>query len=424
MAVPSNFVATTDNPIDPDQFNTYVQTVASVDTLRGFIGSPVMVIELQGTVSVGDGGQGNFYWNAAGTAPDDDGVTTVTPAGSNPGQWTRIPSALTGIVNLTNAINFADAGNITAAATTDIGSAAGNYATITGNTTITAFGTATDGAWRRVRFTGTPTLTYNATSLILPTAANIIVAAGDTADLVSLGSGNWVVTNYQRFSGQALSTPTAAITTVSVQTFTGSGTYTRPPGLVSADVEMCAGGGGGGSIAAAATAGAGGGGSGGQLKALLTAAQLGATQTVTISGGGAGGATGGSNTGSAGGNVSLGSLLSCTGGAGGGGAGSQVSGGTGGTATVTVGTTKLAATGGTGGVGGFNTIAIGGNGADSIFGQGGGQGLATGAGAVNGLPGNGYGAGGAGACSASASTTQPGGNGSPGIIIITEYISV
>ena len=42
------------------------------------------------------------------------------------------------------------------------------------------------------------TLTHNATSLILPGAANITTAAGDTGTAISLGSGNWVVTDWQR----------------------------------------------------------------------------------------------------------------------------------------------------------------------------------------------------------------------------------
>jgi hypothetical protein len=60
-----------------------------------------------------------------------------------------------------------------------------------------------------VTFTGVATLTHNATSLILPTSANIITAAGDSATFISLGSGNWVCTQYQRASGLALATGTS-----------------------------------------------------------------------------------------------------------------------------------------------------------------------------------------------------------------------
>jgi hypothetical protein len=94
--------------------------------------------------------------------------------------------------------------SITAAATTDIGAAASNSITVTGNTTITALGTAPAGSERWVTFTGTPILTYNATSLILPTSANITAAAGDSAIFMSLGGGNWRCVGYARADGTSL----------------------------------------------------------------------------------------------------------------------------------------------------------------------------------------------------------------------------
>jgi hypothetical protein len=86
---------------------------------------------------------------------------------------------------------------IASAATTDLSTVGSQNVTVTGTTTITAFGTAPAGTFRRLRFSGALTLTYNATSLILPGAVNITTAAGDTLEAVSLGSGNWVVTSYQ-----------------------------------------------------------------------------------------------------------------------------------------------------------------------------------------------------------------------------------
>ncbi|MDE3021924.1 MAG: hypothetical protein KGI54_08700 [Pseudomonadota bacterium] len=94
--------------------------------------------------------------------------------------------------------------SVTAASTTDIGAAASSNILITGNTTITNLGAVAAGTVRIVRFSGTPILTYNATSLILPGSANITVAVGDCAQLESLGSGNWVCRSYQRFTGQSL----------------------------------------------------------------------------------------------------------------------------------------------------------------------------------------------------------------------------
>lgn len=79
-----------------------------------------------------------------------------------------------------------------------------NTITITGTTTITSLGTANSGIVRRLVFTTALQITHNATSLILPGAANITTAAGDVAEFVSLGSGNWRCLGYQRADGTAL----------------------------------------------------------------------------------------------------------------------------------------------------------------------------------------------------------------------------
>lgn len=75
-------------------------------------------------------------------------------------------------------------------ATTDIGAVKGSQVQVIGSATITSF-----GAWanklRFVHFSGSPTLTHNATSLILPGAANIAVTAGSTGIFRSDNSSNW-----------------------------------------------------------------------------------------------------------------------------------------------------------------------------------------------------------------------------------------
>jgi hypothetical protein len=106
--------------------------------------------------------------------------------------------------SLTGALNEAQGANIASATTTNIGAATGNYVVVTGTTTITSLGTVQAGTRRIVNFSGILILTHNGTSLILPTAANITTAAGDTATFISLGSGNWVCVNYMRASGAAL----------------------------------------------------------------------------------------------------------------------------------------------------------------------------------------------------------------------------
>ncbi len=85
---------------------------------------------------------------------------------------------------------------IASAATTDIGASSSILVAITGTVTITSFGSAPAGTFRQGRFTGVLTLTHNGTSLIIPGGASIVTAANDRFEAYSLGSGNWIVTNY------------------------------------------------------------------------------------------------------------------------------------------------------------------------------------------------------------------------------------
>ncbi|CAB4165322.1 hypothetical protein UFOVP833_48 [uncultured Caudovirales phage] len=109
--------------------------------------------------------------------------------------------------NLTSAINEAKGADIASATTTNIGAATGNFVHVTGTTTITGLGTIQAGTRRIVEFDGVLILTHNATSLILPGAANITTGAGDVATFVSEGSGNWRCVDYIRATGAALAGP-------------------------------------------------------------------------------------------------------------------------------------------------------------------------------------------------------------------------
>lgn len=106
--------------------------------------------------------------------------------------------------NASRSINLNKGADIASATTTDIGAATGNFVDITGTTTITGLGTVQTGTTRTCQFDGILTLTHNASSLILPTGANITTAAGDVAFFTSLGAGNWIATGYTRADGTAL----------------------------------------------------------------------------------------------------------------------------------------------------------------------------------------------------------------------------
>jgi hypothetical protein len=93
--------------------------------------------------------------------------------------------------------------SLASAATVSIANAASNTITVTGTVGITSLGAAaTAGIRRQVKFAAALTLTHNATSLILPTLANITTAANDVAEFLSLGGSNWLCTSYSRANGK------------------------------------------------------------------------------------------------------------------------------------------------------------------------------------------------------------------------------
>lgn len=114
-----------------------------------------------------------------------------------------------------------------------------------------------------------------------------------------------------------------AIVSVKKQSFTSSGTYTPSTGMVAAIIECQAPGGGGGGASNPGTGGCGGG--GGWSRKLVSATDVGSSQTVTVGAVGAAGASG-NHDGGTGGDTSVGALCVAHGGVGGGGGGSGTGG--------------------------------------------------------------------------------------------------
>lgn len=122
---------------------------------------------------------------------------------------------------------LASSNTIASATTTNLSTINETFITVSGTTTITGLGTVSAGIYKWLTFSGILTFTHNATSLILPGAANITTAANDTCVAKSLGSGNWQVLFYARGSGAVVGADFSSNTATSVDgeivLFSGTG---------------------------------------------------------------------------------------------------------------------------------------------------------------------------------------------------------
>ena len=260
-----------------------------------------------------------------------------------------------------------------------------------------------------------------------PTQYGVQVGGSNgTLNSLSLGTLGQVLTSNGPGSASSFQNSIIGISTVNIQVFTTSGTYTPTVGMVYCIIEAVGGGGaGGGSVANASKYSSGGsGGAGEYRRGVFSAADIGSSVSITIGSGGTG------NSGSSGGNggtTVFGSLITSNGGSGGLSSGSLSSsafsqgglGGTGGSGGSLVVNGNPGDPGMTVGGGSLN----GGTGGNSYFG---GAALApidnNPIGAVSGNSATGYGSGGSGSAGAVNASAQTGGNGSDGIVVVTEYI--
>ncbi len=124
-------------------------------------------------------------------------------------------------------VQFKDAGDVASGAALSLGD--GNLFNVTGTTAITSIGTKGIGTVVALRFAAVLTLTHHATDLVLPTAANIVTAAGDVAWFAEYAAGDWRCLGYQRASGKALAETNRLVQAVHAQSgAVATGTTTIP----------------------------------------------------------------------------------------------------------------------------------------------------------------------------------------------------
>lgn len=427
--------------------NSGVQAVFALDGVNPPVGSNVLIKN-----------------TATGMTAANEGIYTVTDAGSISTNWVLTRAAnfdtapqvnTTGLIVVQNGSTLAGTGwyNTTDIVTMDV--TAFSFAQFGTGGTVTSVGSGTGLTGGPITTTGTLSVTGALASIFGLTTVSgnmIYTTASNTYATVTPVIGGVMVmgaTTVPQWlanpgaTGRALLSGNATIaawsnfppfTSVNVQTFSGSGTYTATSGLVAANALVMGGGGGSGGCASGAgsiSSAAGGGGAAPLASGWFTAAQVGTGGTITIGAGGLA-ATAGANIGGTGGTSSIvfngaGTLtLSSTGGIGGGGDTTGITiGGLGGTGgSVAGGILASIAGAGSGDHGCHSGIlfAIGGKGADSAWGSGGlSQAVSNGSGSGN--TGTGYGSGASGAVTSQAGSINVAGSaGQPGFGVVIEYI--
>lgn len=132
---------------------------------------------------------GEYLKDGSVTAAKLEGGILVSPGPDTVGA-TQINGSDASAIRTKIGVDRAQAkgSDITVSATIDLTTATGDYVDVNGTGTVTAI-TLAQGKEAVVRFTGAVTLTYNASSLVLPGAANYVTSAGDVLVFRGLAAG-------------------------------------------------------------------------------------------------------------------------------------------------------------------------------------------------------------------------------------------
>lgn len=145
---------------------------------------------------------------------DDTSATLLVKKRYSGAAW-----VVEGVIDVSNGVWVPPIGGgaatVASATTTNLCASPQAVQNVTGTTPIAGFGAdCVNGTKKILIFAGATTLTYHATSLIIPAQRDYTTTAGDVIEAVSLGSGNWRITNIAKIDGNAVLSPAFRVGTL------------------------------------------------------------------------------------------------------------------------------------------------------------------------------------------------------------------